>query len=49
MRLQRAAWNPGEGEEVHLAVLQWALAQGCSWDEHMCIYAAKSGHLAVLQ
>jgi hypothetical protein len=32
-----------------LSVLQWARAQGCSWDEETCAYAAWNGHLAVLQ
>ena len=33
----------------HLAVLQWARAQGCPWDESACAMAAGNGHLAVLQ
>ena len=33
----------------HLAVLQWARAQGCPWDENTCSCAAMDGHLAVLQ
>ena len=33
----------------HLAVLQWARAQGCPWDEKTCSSAAENGHLAVLQ
>jgi hypothetical protein len=33
----------------HLAVLQWARANGCEWDVDTCGNAAKSGHLAVLQ
>jgi hypothetical protein len=27
----------------HLAVLQWALANGCPWDEHTCVNAAHYG------
>ena len=38
-----AAWDG------HLAVLQWARAQGCPWYEWTCAEAAKNGHLAVLQ
>ena len=30
----------------HLAVLQWARAQGCPWDEETCVGAALGGHLA---
>jgi len=33
----------------HLAVLQWARANGCPWDEDTCAYAAMNGHLAVLE
>ena len=33
----------------HLAVLQWARAQGCPWDVFTCRVAAENGHLAVLQ
>jgi len=33
----------------HLAVLQWARAQGCPWDEWTCQVAAENGHLGVLQ
>ena len=36
-------------ENGHLAVLQWARAQGCPWDESTCLWAAENGHLAVLQ
>ena len=32
----------------HLAVLQWARANGCPWDAWTCAYAARDGHLAVL-
>jgi hypothetical protein len=32
----------------HLAVLQWARANGCDWSR-TCISAAQGGHLAVLQ
>src|SRR5437899_2907345 len=33
----------------YLAVLQWARANGCPWDESICAYVAKNGYLAVLQ
>jgi hypothetical protein len=34
----------------HLAVLQWARANGCDWDRDECSAAAEEdGHLAVLQ
>ena len=33
----------------HLAVLQWARAQGCPWDSDTCAFAAVNGELAVLQ
>ena len=33
----------------HLAVLQWARAKACPWDEQTCALAARNGHLAVLQ
>jgi len=33
----------------HLAVLQWARAQGYPWDERTCAWAAENGHLDVLQ
>jgi hypothetical protein len=33
----------------HLAVLQWARADGCPWNEWTCARAAEGGHLAVLQ
>jgi hypothetical protein len=33
----------------NLAVLQWARASGCDWDEGTCREAAGAGHLAVLQ
>ncbi len=34
----------------HLEVLQWAIEQGCPWDQtQMCAYAALGGHLEVLQ
>ena len=32
-----------------LASLQWARANGCTWDADTCSGAAKGGHLAVLQ
>jgi hypothetical protein len=32
----------------HLAVLQWARANGCPWDKNTCSYAAMRGHMAVL-
>jgi hypothetical protein len=33
----------------HLAVLQWARANGCDWNEDTCRQAARGGHLEVLQ
>ena len=33
----------------HLEVVQWAHANGCPWDEEVCLQAARGGHLAVLQ
>jgi hypothetical protein len=33
----------------HLALLRWARANGCPWDEFTCTFAAGRGHLAVLQ
>jgi hypothetical protein len=33
----------------HLAVLQWARANGCRWTHRTCDRAAANGHLAVLQ
>ena len=33
----------------YLEVLQWARANGCSWNEDTCSEAARGGHLAVLQ
>jgi hypothetical protein len=33
----------------HLAVLEWARANGCLWDAQTCARAAPGGHLAVLQ
>jgi hypothetical protein len=36
-------------ENGHLAVLQWARANGCEWTNDACDSAAESGHLAVLQ
>ena len=33
----------------HLAVLQWARAQGCFWYDLTCAWAARNGHLKVLQ
>ena len=33
----------------HLAIVQWARAEGCFWDEETCEEAASNGHLAVLQ
>merc|ERR1719146_650616 len=36
-------------EGGHLAVLRWARAHGCPWDELTCAYAAEFGHLEVLQ
>ena len=33
----------------HLAVLQWARAQGCPWDENTCSSAGENGLLAILE
>jgi hypothetical protein len=33
----------------HLAVVQWAHANGCPWDKRTCSFAAKGGHLPVLE
>jgi hypothetical protein len=33
----------------HLAVLQWAHANGCPWAANTCALAVKHGHLDVLQ
>ena len=33
----------------HLAVLQFARANGCEWDYWTCAEAAAGGHLAVLK
>ena len=30
-------------------MLQWARANGCSWNENTCLVAAVMGHLEVLQ
>jgi len=30
-------------------VLQWARASGCPWDANTCAWAARGGHLDVLQ
>jgi hypothetical protein len=53
------AWAPcdWDGEDPcaaaagngHLAVLQWARANGCPWDIFTCRAAIRGGHLAVLQ
>ena len=32
-----------------MAVLQWARANGCPWNEDTCSAAAKNGHLELLQ
>ena len=32
-----------------ISLVQWALAQGCPWDEGLCTGAAEGGHLEVLQ
>ena len=51
-RALRAAWDKWTCARAlgnHLAVLQWARAQGCPWDKYTCTYAASNGHLAVLQ
>ena len=52
-------WLPLEGFPIllcrfsakggHLAVLKWARAHGCPWDEMTCSGAALNGHLEVLQ
>ena len=36
-------------EGGHLAVLQWARAQGCRWTAETCEVAAENGRLAVLR
>jgi len=33
----------------HLEVLQWALANGCSWNIYTCMNAAAGGYLEILQ
>ena len=33
----------------HLAVLQWARANGCVWDKLTCSLATQYGHLELLQ
>ena len=33
----------------HLNTLQWAMTNGCSWDESTCESAAKGGHVDVLE
>jgi len=33
----------------HLALLQWARAQGAPWDAYTCKWAAQGGHLELLQ
>jgi hypothetical protein len=33
----------------HLALLQWARANGCPWDARTCSKAARGGHLELLQ
>src|ERR1700744_5378637 len=33
----------------YLAVLKWAMANGCKWDPWTCSNAAYGGHLAVLK
>ena len=38
---------PAEGG--HLAVLQWARANGCPWDRYTYRNAALGGHLEMLQ
>ena len=42
-------WTAHIALSGHLAVLQWARANGAPWDEHTCTQAAGGGHLAVLQ
>ena len=32
-----------------LDILEWIYEQGCPWDEHLCTYAACSGHYDVLK
>jgi hypothetical protein len=41
-----AAFCAGRG---HLALLQWAREQGCSWNEGSCRQAARGGHVAMLR
>lgn len=36
-------------EGGHLALLQWARANGCEWSSSTCTEAARGGHLALLQ
>jgi hypothetical protein len=43
----RAVWR--RGVHGHLAVLQWARANGCGWSALTCSRATGSGHLALLQ
>jgi hypothetical protein len=46
-------WQEGPcssaAEGCHLAVLQWARADGCPWNELTCANAAGGGHLPVLR
>ena len=39
----------GAAEGGHLAVLQWARANCCAWNEYTCSTAAGCGQLATLQ
>ena len=45
----RTARCPPPAASGHLAILQWARAEGCPWDELTCQGAAAKGHLEVLQ
>ena len=36
-------------EDGQLAVLQWARANGCPWNEDTCAFAARGGQLVVLE
>jgi hypothetical protein len=59
LRAHGSAWETckGDGKDLcsiaasggHLAVLEWARADGCPWDTHTCSKAAAKGHLHVLQ
>lgn len=46
---QGCSWNKLAVRRGHLAVLQWAGAEGCPWDADTCSHAGPGGHLEVLQ